>query len=104
MSRRPHLAKVPSEEVAVELDSGRVVSVNEEAEVVEIRSPEGELELRVELTEAGPVLRMSAVRMELSAQEAVSVSAPKIDLQSKEGTQIQSDGDVRVEGAMIWLN
>jgi len=104
MSRTPHLAEIPQKEVEIELESGRVIAVDEETEVLEVRSKDGELELRVELTEAGPVLRMNAVRMEIAAEEAVHVSAPKIELKSTEETQISSDGDVRVEGEMIWLN
>ena len=103
MSHTSQLVQLP-QETEIDLPSGRTVAVDEANEIVEIRGSDGSLELHIELTEAGPVLRMNAIRMELAAEESVKVNAPKVEIQSSEGTRIASEGDVNVEGAMIWLN
>ena len=104
---RPPAAEVP-------LREGRrltIASVGRD-ETVEIRSASGNLELRIRLTEDGPVLEMESVRLVLRAEESVDVetrdfnvkAAAGIKLEGKADVLVNADGEVRVTGEMIHLN
>jgi hypothetical protein len=106
----------------VYLRDGRTLTVASEGsdELVEIRASSGMLELRIKLTEDGPVLQMESVRMALRATESLDLeakhvnvkateaiaiaSAGKIEVTSEADTKIEAKGEVRVNGKMIWLN
>ena len=77
------------------------------------------LELRIKLTEQGPVLQMESVRLQLKATEAVEIesarveikgtehvdlSGGKITVSGEEDVSVESSGDVKVVGKMIYLN
>ena len=70
------------------------------------------LELRIKLTEEGPVLQMESVRMQLKATESleiaakhVDIKATDIDLEAEESIDVTAkNDDVRVLGKKIHLN
>lgn len=102
------------------LRDGRKVVVTDGGEqLVEIRSQSGMVELRIRLTEEGPVLQMETVRMQLKATEAVEIESPRVEIKgteqlkleggdvemhSERDTRIDADGIVRVVGKKIHLN
>ena len=98
----------------VYLREGRTLSVESVGsdELVEVRSSSGQVELRIRLTEEGPVLQMESARLELKASEAVEIQSRRIELKASETLQLSSDneikadaeGEVRVNGKMIYLN
>lgn len=106
----------------VYLRDGRTLVVKEDGpdQLVEIRAESGMVELRIKLTEQGPVLQMEAVRMQLKASEVVQIEAPKVEIQGTEqlalhGGEVRveaekdvrvegKEGDVRVIGTKIFLN
>ena len=124
------VSKQALRESAVELDEaetmylnhGRTVQVRHDStdDIVEIRSESNELEIRVRITEEGPVLQLEGVRLQLQAAEAIQVqckqfsidasesfsvaTAGKAHIQSEEELQIESSADVRIQGKMIYLN
>lgn len=81
-------------------------------QVVEIRGEGGLLELRIRLTEQGPVLQMDAVKLQLKATESVEITAPKVEVateafkvEAEETVDIEAkNSDVVVKGKKIWLN
>ena len=88
-------------------------------QLVEIRSGSGMVELRIRLTEQGPVLQMESVRLELKASEAVEIESPRVaihgteqlelkggevDVVGEQDVDVKSEGDVRVVGKKIFLN
>lgn len=106
-----------SETREVYLADGRKLVV--EDRLVEIRSESGLVEVRIELTEKGPILRMESARLELKASESVEIESPKVEIrgteqldlkggkievEGEEEVTVESSGDVRVRGKMIWLN
>jgi phage gp45-like len=114
-----------SEEVTDErevfLRDGRKLVVTEQGndQLVEIRSESGMLELRIKLTDQGPVLQMESVRLQLKATESVEIESQRVEIKGTErvdvsGGQIQvsgeedvnvdAKGEVRVVGKMIYLN
>ncbi len=123
MSRTPKqvLEEQPEETREVKLRDGRTLVVSEEAgdPLVEIRADSGMVEVRIRLTEQGPVLQMEAVRMQLKATEAVQIESPKVEikgteelaleggavkLEAEQDVRVDAEGEVRVIGKKIFLN
>jgi len=79
---------------------------------IEVRNPAGQVELRIKLTEDGPVLQMESARLELKATESVEIESKrvaikateKLALESADEVSVEAEGDVRVNGKMIFLN
>ena len=105
----------------VYLPGGRKLAVRDEGadQLVEIRSASGMVELRVRLTEQGPVLQMESVRLQLKATEAVEIESKRVEIKGTEelallggevkveGEQdvnVDAKGEVFVRGTKIWLN
>lgn len=106
----------------VYLREGRTLTVSTVGtdELVEIRAASGQVELRIVLTEQGPVLQMEAVRLKLKATEAVEVETKQFSVKAEESvalvsqgeltiastgeTKVEAEGDVRVVGKTIHLN
>jgi phage gp45-like len=80
------------------LRRGRTLSVSaaEGDEVVEIRSPGGMVELRVRLTEEGPVLQLDGVKLEVKAAESVDIECQRFSVKASEKAEISSGGDLEV--------
>lgn len=114
-------AEETTDEREVYLRDGRTLVVSEQGtdQLVEIRSGSGMLELRIRLTEQGPVLQMESVRLELKASEAVeieaqtvaikgtehvAVSGGNVEVSGENDVKVDAKGEVRVAGAMIYLN
>ena len=110
-----------SDEREVYLKDGRKLLLSEQGgdQLVEIRNESGLVEVRIKLTEEGPVLQMEAVRMQLKAAEQVeiksarveingteqvSVTGGKIEVEGEEDVTVDAKGEVRVTGKMIYLN
>jgi len=119
MSAKPkeqlkHQAEETSDRREIYLREGRTLSVEGAGtdELVEIRSSSGQVELRIKLTEEGPVLQVESARLELKASEAVSIESKRVEIKATEtlelasGNEIKVDGEgeVRVNGKMIYLN
>jgi len=89
-------------------------------ELIEVRSAEGTLELRLRMTADGPVLEMESVRLLLRAAESVDIetkdfnvtaersmdlsSKGEISVSGKADVHVDAAGDVHVTGTMIHLN
>src|SRR6188768_4466146 len=94
------------------LRDGRKLVIKDDEQIVEIKNPSGMLELRIKLTDEGPVLQMESVRMELKATESLEISSKRIDIigtdidiKAKESIDVVAENDdVRVIGKKIHLN
>ncbi|HEX3477336.1 MAG TPA: hypothetical protein VHT91_20075 [Kofleriaceae bacterium] len=108
------LTEETSDRREIYLREGRTLSVERSGadELVEVRSSSGQVELRIRLTEEGPVLQMESARLQLKASEAVEIESKRVEIRATETVQIVSkdevkvdaEGDVRVNGKTIWLN
>ena len=102
------------EAYAVPLRRGRTLTLAPagDDDLVEIRSSSGTLELRIRITEQGPVLEVETVRLSLRASESIDVdtkdftvrAAGEIALTGKADVRVGADGDVHVTGETIYLN
>lgn len=91
------------------LPSGRrlELQVGDSEERLEIRSPEGELELSVVLTADGPVLKLRGARLEIDSNDTVAVQCRRFELNTEEDValhakgsiQMNTDDEVRVKSA-----
>ena len=109
-----HQTEETSDRREIYLREGRTLSVEQSGtgELVEIRSSSGQVELSIKLTEDGPVLQMESARLQLRASEAVEIESKRVEIRATETVQLASkdeikvdaEGEVRVNGKMIYLN
>lgn len=110
-----------TDEREVYLRDGRKLVVSDQGadQLVEIRSGSGMLELRIRLTEEGPVLQMESARLSLKAAEAVEIESKRVEIKGteklelaggevavsgEEDVKVNAEGEVHVVGTMIYLN
>lgn len=104
------------------LRTGRrvVVKTGPEDQTVEVRAPDGSLEVEIRITDQGPVVRLSGARMEIDAlddlvmrcrrllveaEESADISSGgKLDLRAKGDLDLDAGGDFRATAETIWLN
>ena len=125
-STKQALTETESEETTDEkelyLRDGRKLVVGEQGgdQLVEIRSESGMVEVRIQLTEAGPVLQMESARLKLTAQESIEIASKRVeivateelvltggevDIEAETSVDVEAKGgDVKVVGKMIYLN
>lgn len=110
------------EERSVYLQHGRTLAVSAAGttEVIEIRAAGGQVELRIRMTEDGPVLQLDGVKLAVNAAESIQMQCKTFSVQASESVEIASKGgvavkaeaemdiestkDVRVRGDKIFLN
>jgi hypothetical protein len=115
------LTPAPAETARV-LPSGRsvVLRLGPDAEAIEVRSPEGEVEVSITLTDQGPVVRLRAAQLQLQAADAVEVKCRHFAVHADASAQLQTGGDLQlgaegdlhikteqdthINGRMIYLN
>ena len=106
----------------IQLESGRQVLVHsyKKEELIEIVEPEGEVVMRVRLTDAGPVISFQGAHIELKSTETLSLESKKVIIKAEEEAVIESKGSlkidssnkldihsdshIRITGKMIYLN
>ncbi len=106
----------------IQLDSGRqvVIHFDEDEELLEVVEAEGEVILKVRLTDAGPVISVKGAHLELKSAESLTLESKKINIKAEQGVGIESrggleidsskeigihsDDEIRVVGKMIHLN
>ena len=89
----------------VYLRDGRKLVVSEHAgdQLVEIRNESGMLEIRILLTEQGPVLQMEGARLSLKGSEAVEIESPHVAIKADQlelaagRLRIDAEHDIKVE-------
>jgi hypothetical protein len=97
----------------LDLQRGRTLLVDAtgDDDLVEIRAPSGTVEIRLRITEDGPVLELESVRLALRAARSIDVDAPEFSVNADEITlsgradvRVDAGGDVHVTGETIRLN
>ncbi len=101
MDQLPQKAHADATELARQLPSGRTVHVHsaDGREEIEIRSPGGEMEVRIALTPQGPVLQLRGARLEIDSTDTVAVNCRSFEINAADAVKIQTAGDVDVAGA-----
>ena len=84
----------------VGLAHGRLLTVDSAGaeQFIEIRASSGTVELRVKITEDGPVLLIEGVRISLKAAEAVHVDCSRFTVAASHSIEMASQGPIQVSG------
>lgn len=93
----------------IHLPSGRSVRSSEDypSEAIEIRSPDGTVELAIRFTDAGPVLTFQSAALELKSAGDIAIDCESLAIRAKgaaviEGGEVDvtaTTGELRVTGA-----
>lgn len=87
-------------------------------QIVEIRNESGMLEVRIKLTDEGPVLQMDALRLSMKSTQSVEIESQKVSIKaetialdggsvsvsSEEDIKVDAKNELRLAGKMIYLN
>ena len=128
MTKKANVVKIKpaaisqGEEERMRLESGRqIIARSDQGEdLIQIEEPQGEITLKVRLTDAGPVITVEGAHLSIKATETVTLEAKKISIHAQEEAvlksegrlqldsaarmDIRSDDDIRLEGKIIHLN
>jgi hypothetical protein len=88
----PPLSALPSGRLLKLIEGGR-------GDLLEIRSPDGRVELSVRLTEDGPVLVFESAKLDVRSMGDVQVACETFSVRASEGIEMRTQGEVRVRGA-----
>lgn len=68
----------------------------EAIEAIEIRAASGTLELRIRITDAGPVLEMEGVRLALTAADSIELKSRRVVVEAEEALTLASRGQAQL--------
>ncbi|MFT3765656.1 MAG: hypothetical protein QM820_09090 [Minicystis sp.] len=97
--REPQAPALPdTETIERVLPSGRslVLKVGGDGEEIEIRGAGGDLDLRIILTDAGPVVSLRGARVEVDSAD-VAVRCRNFDVEATGSVRVASNQEVRIE-------
>jgi hypothetical protein len=82
------------------LPSGRsvVLKIGDGCEALEVRSPGGDVEVRITLTDQGTVVSLRGGRLQMESADAVALNCRRLEVVTTEGTALGSAGDVLITG------
>jgi hypothetical protein len=98
-SEQGDLEVVPAESALRVLPSGRSIAarVGDAGEAIEIRSPDGQLELSIALTDEGPVLRLQGARLELVSPDSVSIQCREFEIETQSDVKLRANGAIEMQ-------
>lgn len=107
MTESTALQKTQEEEQLFErrLASGGSLHLRTNAggEEIELRSARGDLDLRIVLTAAGPVVTLRCAKLEVESPE-VAFRCHDFDVQTTGDLRLKSEGDIHLNGSYVRLN
>jgi hypothetical protein len=82
------------------LPSGRsvVLKIGKDCEDLEVRSPDGDVEVRIALTDRGAVVSLRGGSLQMESADAVALNCRRLEVVTTEGTALGSAGDVLISG------
>ncbi len=89
------------EKIRMQLDSGRQILVHssEKEELIEIAAPEGEIIMKVRMTDDGPVISVRGAHLELKSTETIALKAKQIKIQAEEDAVVKSNGSLEIDSS-----
>ena len=87
-----HLQHLPSgATLTVRADSG--------GEEIQLRSANGAMELRIRMTDDGPVVSLHGVKLEIEAADSIAVTCREFTVNSQEAVRLTTGGNFEVRSA-----
>ena len=85
------------------MPSGRYVVVRliGADEDLQVRSPVGEVEVSITLSDRGPVVRLCATRLELEALDTLALRCRRLEVNAEECAHLDSAGDFQITGQEV---
>jgi hypothetical protein len=82
--------------------SGRTLLLRfeDDAEALEVRAPDGTLELTIRLTAEGPILQVRSARVELVGTRAVEVKCERFEVAASEDVAIHAGRAIELEARL----
>jgi hypothetical protein len=83
------------------LPSGATLTVRSDAlgDEIQLRSANGAMELRIRMTDEGPILSLRGVKLEIEATDSIAVSCREFAVNTAEAVRLNSGGDFEVRSA-----
>jgi hypothetical protein len=80
------------------LPSGATLTVRSDAlgDEIQLRSANGAMELRIRMTDEGPVLSLRGVKLEIEATDSIAVSCREFAVNASDGVRLNTGGDFEV--------
>src|SRR5579859_5614788 len=75
-----------------------VLKAGDGCEELEIRSRDGDVEVRITLTDKGAVVNLRGGRLQMQSADTISLNCRRFDVVTAEGTALGSAGDVLITG------
>lgn len=106
----------------IKLSAGRTMTISssDTGEVIQLLESGGEVSVRINMAESGPVVSVHCGKLELQASESITLSAKKVEISAEESAVIKSKGalelastdkmglkaedDIAINGKIIHLN
>jgi len=85
------------------LPSGRsvILRATEAGEELQVRSPEGHVEVRISFGDGGPVVHVSQARLEVEAWDAIALRCRRLEVDTQDGIRLGSAGDLQLAGREV---
>ena len=85
------------------VEPSRTIRLGEMEDAIEVVSPAGDATVRIVFEPGGPVVTVSASRVQLRAGE-LEIRCRKLDVSAEEEIRLRSKGDLHLNGATLRLN
>ncbi len=90
------LALVPAPGRAGTVEAAPEAAPEATVDTVEIRSQTGMLELRIRITDTGPVLEMEGIRLALTAADSIEMKSRRVVVEAEESLTLASRGQAEL--------
>ena len=102
----PNAGTVAHQERQLGLSSGRsvVLTTEDDTEAIEVRCPDGQVEVRILLTDEGPVVSLGAARLQLESIQDLSVRCQRLHISAAETAKLESQKGLQIAGEELRVN
>ena len=79
---------------SISLPGGRSIALTDDKRALRIADQHGVIELEIELSETGPIVRARAAALHVETSGPLSLGCERFELRAREGIRMTSDGDL----------
>lgn len=86
------------ETTSISLTGGRSLAIGDQAKTLSIHSPQGEIEIEIELRDTGPIVRVRAAALQVETRGELALECERFKVRARDGIHLASQGDIRLAG------